>query len=224
MLKHFSRLWNEVPTVWIDTETTGVRPGVDKAVQVGIARFEGGVCVDSNVCEINPGRPIPAEASAIHGITDDRVKDAPTIEEFFADSRTQRLLDGAQPAAYNAAFDRHFVPPFGEDWTWPWLDSLSLVRVVDRFARGKGRHRLEAACQRWDVELQKAHDAGSDALAAGQLFYKLVPQLPDCPHVLLSAAPTLGMLLCWQRQQEANEWFRFNEWLSRQPPRETAHG
>lgn len=215
MISFFSTRWDRVPIIFLDTETTGIKPGHDRAVQVGLARFEGGECVDSNVCEINPGIPIPAEATAIHGIDDARVADAPTLTEFFGDPRTQRLLDGAQPAAYNAPFDKNFVPPFGDDWTWPWLDCLSIVRVLDRYARGKGRHKLEASCQRHGVTLEKAHDAGADAQAAGELFYRVVPKLdayrPDW---------TLGWLLSWQRHQEADEWYRFSEWRSRQPPLE----
>jgi DNA polymerase-3 subunit epsilon len=217
----FREQWDRVPTVWIDTETTGVVAGVDRACQVGLARFENGKCVDSNVCEINPGIPIPPEATAIHGIVDAQVADAPTIAEFFADPRTVQLLEGAQPAAYNAPFDRQFVPPFG-DWTWPWLDSLSIVRVSDRFASGKGRHKLEAACQRHGVALPNAHDAGSDARAAGELFYVLVPKLAGLERIAVSSDCSLGWLLSWQRHREADEWFRFHEWLSRQPPMDGA--
>ncbi|HZL96830.1 MAG TPA: 3'-5' exonuclease [Vicinamibacterales bacterium] len=212
LLRFFHTPWHEVPTVWIDTETTGVRPGVDRAVQVGLARFEGGKCVGSGVQLVNPGIPIPPEATAIHGITDERVAAMPTIEHLFREARALALLDGAQPAAYNAPFDRHFVPPFGDDWTWQWLDALSLVRVVDRFVRGNGRHRLEAAAERHGVALPRAHNAEADAVAAGMLFYKLAPTV--------FAEMPLGELLREQTIQEAQERYRFHNWLSQQPPRD----
>jgi DNA polymerase-3 subunit epsilon len=217
MLKFFNTRWDQVPTVWIDTETTGVRPGKDRAVQIGISRFEGGKRVGAFAYPVNPGIPIPAEATAIHGIRDEDVRGMPTMEDCFARSDVRELLAGAQPAAYNAAFDRHFVPPFGEDWTWPWADSLSIVRVVDRFERGKGRHRLEMACARHGVTLTRAHNAGADSEAAGELFYKLVPKLP-----IANGDLTLGELLGWQREQEAQEWWRFTSWLAKQPPREVS--
>ena len=214
MLKFFSHRWDQVPTAWIDTETTGTRPGVDRACSVAIVRFENGKPVDSGSCLVDPGIPIPPEATAIHGITNEMASEhGDTLEKFFAHPNTKRLLDGAQPAAYNAPFDKNFVPPFGDDWTWPWLDGLSIVRVADRFERGKGRHRLEAAAARHGIKLGKAHDAESDARAAGELFYKLVPQVR--PRDI-----TLGALLKWQREREAEEWFRFSDWLHRQPPRE----
>lgn len=227
MLKFFDTLWSQVPTVWIDTETTGIRAGHDRAVQVGIVRFEGGKPVSFDHQLVNPGIPIPAEATAIHGIRDEDVAAMPPIEDVFAGQKVRELLAGAQPAAYNAPFDRHFVPPFGEDWTWPWLDALSFVRIVDRFVKGKGRHRLEVTCARHGVTLERAHDAGADARAAGELFYKLAPRIEQMLHAenRLTRALTLGPLLRWQREQEAGEWFRFQEWLFRQPPREaTAAG
>lgn len=42
MLKYFNQQWDTVPVCVIDTETTGVQPGRDRTVQVGVVRFEGG--------------------------------------------------------------------------------------------------------------------------------------------------------------------------------------
>jgi DNA polymerase III epsilon subunit-like protein len=144
---------------------------------------------------------------------------SPFIEDLFADGCVDgsdgvaALLRDAQPAAYNAPFDRYFVPPFGDDWTWPWLDALSLVRKVDRFAKGAGRHKLAMACGRHGVALPDAHNAGADARACGELLFKIGRELFPKQY-------TLGEVLGWCRRAEAEEWFRFNEWLSRQPPRE----
>jgi hypothetical protein len=61
--------------------------------------------------------------------------------------------------------------------------------------------------------LTNAHSADGDAKAAGELFFKLGREK-------FPKAYTMGRLLSWQRQQEAIEWARFNQWLSSQPPRE----
>ena len=55
--------------------------------------------------------------------------------------------------------------------------------------------------------------APADACAAGELLFKLGRETFPKDY-------TLGQALGWQRRAEAEEWFRFNEWLSRQPPRE----
>lgn len=211
LLQQFNQQWDTVDTVWVDTETTGVRPGFDRCVQIGIVRFENGQEVDSSAALINPGIPIPPEATLIHGITDEQVKDAITLEAFFAHPRTLKLIGGAQAGAYNGPFDKHFVPPFGLDWTWPWLDALSLVRKIDRFAKGAGRHKLATVCERHGVELDKAHDAAADAKAAGRLFYKL-------GRATFPKVYTMGSVLGWQRRTEAEEWIRFYGWLASKPP------
>lgn len=211
LLRWFNEPWNAVPQVWIDTETTGPEPGQDRAVQIGIVRFDGGAETGLFQSNVNPGRPIPEAATKIHGLTDDMVAGAPTIEDVFRIPAVQQLVSGAQPGGYNGAFDRHFVVPFGDDWTWPWFDGLTLVRSVDRFARGKGRHKLGAACHRHGVPIGKMHDALDDARAAGLLFNRI---MGDCKA-------TLGRVLMRQAIAEAEERFRFNEWLARQPPLES---
>src|SRR6478609_879649 len=209
MLTRFNDQWDSVPLVVLDTETTGKQPGTDRTVSFGLARFENGVFVAGVERFVNPGIPIPAEASEIHGITDAMVTDAPALHDAFFHPEVAALLEGAQPAAYNAPFDRHFVPPFGADWTWPWLDGLALVRKADRFAKGKGRHKLSITCARHGVSLTAAHSAGADARACGELIYKIGREI-------LPAGYSLGQALGFCRRAEAEEWFRFNEWLSNQ--------
>ena len=166
---------------------------------------------------LDPGIPIPEEASLIHGIRDVDVAGAPSVETFFALESTRAVLAGAQPAAYNAPFDRWFVPPWAlADWTWPWLDTLTLVRAVDRAVTGPGRHRLEAACARREIKLSVAHRASDDARAAGELFHVLMPL------AFKTRQPSIGAVLGWMRAQEAHEWERFHTWIARQPKTEAA--
>lgn len=215
MIRYFTTPWRDVPTVWIDTETTGTRPGVDRVVQIGVCRIERGEVVGGFSSLVDPGIPIPAEATEVHKITDDDVRGKPRIEDVMANSTVRALLEGAQPGAYNAPFDRHFVPPFG-DWTWPWLDCLTVVRVVDRFVKGKGRHKLEQAAPRHGIPLNEAHSAFADARAAGLLFYKLAAEVYGNEAVL-------GWALTKQRHLEADQWFDFTRWRLRQP-KEVANG
>jgi DNA polymerase-3 subunit epsilon len=207
--------WDSVPLVFIDFETTGVVPGVDRVVEVGIARFEHGRYRSGYGSRINPGRPIPEAATAVHGIRDIDVADKPRLEEFFASAMTKTLLSCAQPGAYNSPFDKWFCPPSAlADWTWPWLDAMVLVAVVDKFAKGPGRHKLEASCKRHEVRLDNAHSAEADARAAGELFHVLLPQV-------FERRPTIGDLLRWTRLEEAKRWADFHSWLARQPKQET---
>jgi DNA polymerase-3 subunit epsilon len=215
LLRLFNQPWDKVPTCWVDFETTGKRPGIDRAVQVALVRFENGKPVAATSTLINPGVPIPAEATSIHGITDEMVDGAPSSHVWFSGDEPRQLLDGAAPGAFNAPFDRHFMPAGAlADHTWPWLDSLSMVRFVDRFAPGKGRHKLEAAAARHGVKLEKAHDAASDARAAGELFYLLGQR------IFTGDVWSLGKVLERQRINDIREWSRFCSWILSQPPRE----
>lgn len=213
-LKLFTSRWDQIPMVFLDTETTGIDPVTDRAVEVALVRFEGGKVAGEFSSRVNPGRAIPEAATAIHGITDADVRDAPSIGNVFANAQVRDLLDGAWLGAFNASFDKLFVPPFGEMHAEPWFDGLSIVRVVDKWAKGAGRHKLTAVCERHGVELAGAHGALADATATGQVFYKLAPsQLGTW---------TVGEALRWQRHQECEAWFDFRLWLSKQPPREVS--
>lgn len=215
MIQLFNEPWSAVPCCVIDVETTGTNPWLDGVVSVALVRFEKCQPVAEFYSLVNPGRPIPPDSTAVHGIVDEQVTGAPTIEAIFELAEVKALLEWAQPAAYNASFDRQFVPPhaFADD-RWPWLDPYTVIREVDKFAKGAGRHKLPAVCQRHGIKLD-AHNAPSDARAAGLLLYQLGPQVfLDC---------TLGEALKLQREIEASEWFRFMGWLSKQPPREAAN-
>lgn len=215
MIKFFNMPWHMVPIVAIDTETTGIKAGVDRAVSCALVRFEGGNAVASHDALINPCRDIPTEASAIHGITRSDVDAAPTIEEFFSSQHVKEILKDAQPLAYNAPFDREMVWRVAfEDWTWPWLDPMVIIKHIDRYERGKGRHTLSASCERHGVTLNGAHSAIHDARAAGELFLKIAPKFmgTESPNDF-----TLGGMLCIQRALEAKQWDDFMRWKAAQP-------
>lgn len=214
MLRFFNEQWDAVPTAFLDTETTGRFPGRDRTVQVGVVRFERGEVVGSVWSYIDPGIPIPAEATAVHGITDDMVRGAPKLDEYLEREDVQRLIRDAQPGGYNHGFDKRFLPPIGDvDWDWPWVDPLTLIRKVDRYVRGAGKQKLAAACERHGVTLLSAHSAAADAEAAGQLFYKIGRR--EFPERY-----TMGQLLSWQQRAEAAEWERFWSWRASAPPRD----
>src|SRR5512136_1568323 len=102
MIRHFNTTWCDVPIVVVDTETTGQRPGIDRVVQFAAVRFEHGKVTAEFETLVDPGIPIPAEATAIHGITDEMVRDAPRALPGDAIA----ICRDAQLAAYNADFDR----------------------------------------------------------------------------------------------------------------------
>ena len=92
-------------TDWVilDTETTGTSDR-DEIVQVAILSCDGKALLDTLV---RPTQPIPTEATAIHGITNEDVEDAPSFPEVYA--KIERIIRGQRIVIYNAQFDIRLI-------------------------------------------------------------------------------------------------------------------
>jgi DNA polymerase-3 subunit epsilon len=174
------RPWTELDIALIDVETTGRDASDDRVVELGIAVGRGGQIVAEYNWLINPGRPIPDEARAVHGISDADVKDKPRFAAVAHE--IANALAGCIPAAYNAAFDRAFVHTelarAGMPTSLPpalrreveWLDPLVWAREIQSDERSRT---LGDVAQRLGVEVGQAHRASDDAKAAMLVLYKL---------------------------------------------------
>lgn len=136
---------------------------------------------------------IPADAVAVHGITNERAaaegRPADEVAEALADVLTGYWKTGVPVVAYNAAFDltllsaelrRHGLPSLrdrlGGSDPAPVIDPYTIDRSVDRYRRGK--RNLEAVCTEYGVALDTAHDASADALAAARLACAIADRHP----------------------------------------------
>lgn len=168
---------SDLPIVSIDVEATGLDPQAERLVEVACVVFSGQQ-VERHAWLINPGRPIPAEAQAIHSISDEDVRDCPPFAAV-ADA-IEGVMGKGIPLAYNAEFDRAFLaaefsrarpegaplsPSFraGVDW----LDPLMWARHIDRDEKSRS---LTAVAERLGVEIGQAHRATDDAEAAGKVM------------------------------------------------------
>jgi DNA polymerase-3 subunit epsilon len=89
--------------VALDVETTGLDPAVARVLEVAALRLDPGGKPESFHALVNPGVPIPPEASAIHGILDRDVRGQPRFEDIGRD--LYRVVNGADLVAYKAPFD-----------------------------------------------------------------------------------------------------------------------
>jgi DNA polymerase III epsilon subunit family exonuclease len=176
--------WYEHDFVVFDVETTGLER-FDRIVEIGFARFEGGKLVKEWGSLLNPGVPIPPDATAIHGISDDDVADAPRFLEALPDAFA--IAHDAHPVAYNASFDRGFwFRELGEtpltdltgiplcDERVRWLDPLIWMRKMN----GPGQNKLTQCCKRHGIDIGNAHRATDDAVAAGKLMLIMEEENP----------------------------------------------
>lgn len=177
------RWLTETPFLVFDVETTGLDHDTDEVVQLATVAVDRGEIVDEWCTLVRPSKPIPAEASAIHGITDERVAGAPTFADLapeLARRARGRTLLGYNAAHFDAPFLRAALRRLGRPVrdTVP-VDPLVWVRQIDRYVKGPGRHKLEATCRRWGVELDgAAHDALVDCRATWHLLVALVERNP----------------------------------------------
>src|SRR5580693_5381568 len=77
--------WIDLPIALVDLETTGRDASIDRVVEVGIVIARGGQIVERRNWLVNPGRPISPEASEVHKITDDVVRDKPPFGQIVAE-------------------------------------------------------------------------------------------------------------------------------------------
>ena len=167
--------WLEANALILDTETTGLDDDAE-VVELAVIDCAGTVLLDTLV---RPSGPVPAEAAAIHGITDAMLAEAPTWSELHA--RFCGLVEGRQVVIYNCEFDVRVIrqtarryglqAPQGFDLV---LDQgpihcamLAYAEFRGEWSEEKGRYRwqkLSAAAAQQGVTVTNAHRALGDCL------------------------------------------------------------
>ncbi len=166
------------PYLVLDTETTGLS-GTSEIVDIGIVDHQGQVLLDSLV---RPLHPIPRDATAIHGISDAMVAEAPTWAELWPE--VERVLRGGNLGIYNEEFDAKMIRIScmlnGIGWLQPYQDSFCIMKLYSQFYGdwndyfGEYRwQRLEFAGRQFGIELQNTHRALDDALLSREVLLSL---------------------------------------------------
>ncbi len=224
MINHFSS-WASQPFAVVDLETTGPDPATASIVEIAIAVFIPHHAEPITFASlVNPGCPIPPEATEVHGITDADVADAPTIDDVLSDQRFVGLLGDMIPCAFNEGYDRAILQRelvrVGAIATltlpvyrWAtWLDPLVILRhdAFDRWVPGKGRHKLGACCERWGVPHESAHRARGDAVATGKLLRAIVAKEPSIGQL------AIGEMIRRQRIHAERQQADYVAWKAKQ--------
>jgi DNA polymerase III subunit epsilon len=172
--------WITERPVYIDTETTGLEK-TDEIVEISIVDFDGSVLYSSLV---KPSKPIPAEASRIHGITNEMVASMqswlilwPTIRNF---------LYGRTIAAYNAPFDMRMMQQSHAAYKFPWRENFKVVDVLPLYSdyrgvwnpvRGSMKYfKLEEAGAFFQIALPNAHRSTADSLLTRAVLHSMAGQ------------------------------------------------
>lgn len=155
----------ERPIAFIDLETTGVNLATDRIVEIAIVKLMPDNTRVVKQKFINPQMPIPAASSEIHGITDDKVKDAPTFKEVA--NELKQFIDNADLSGYNS--NRFDIPLLAEEFLRAGLDfDMTNRRMMDvqHIFHMMEKRTLQAAYKFYcEKELVDAHSAEADILA-----------------------------------------------------------
>lgn len=157
----------------LDTETTGMSPAEGhRLVELARVSVVDGVLAEEWSTLVNPGRPIPPDATRVHGIRDDMVAGAPKSAEV---GRLLRAACGDLPLVFhNAPFDLPFLlhlfreagaPPLLN----PVVDTLGLARGLF----GTGSNSLAPLAQKLGVPAEFAHRALPDTRMTARVFVEL---------------------------------------------------
>ena len=161
--------------VVFDLETTGTRAGVSRIVELGAVRMSGFSEAARMQRLVDPGCMVPAQITAITGITQHHVRGrprvGPVLDEFL------RFSAGAVLVAHNARFDIGFVDADlarlrSGRLAAPVIDTVALARRLmgDRLERMN----LGTLAERFDTEVRPCHRALPDALATAEVLVRLL--------------------------------------------------
>lgn len=170
------------PLCIFDLETTGIQVGKDRIVEICIMKVNPDASRETKTWLVNPEMPIPAEASNVHGIYDDDVKDAPTFREIA--SKVMEMISGTDLGGFNS--NRFDVPLLAEELLRAEIDfDLSRFKLVDAltiFHKMEPRNLTAAYKFYCGKALENAHSAEADVQATFEVLDAQIGHYEGLPN------------------------------------------
>ena len=158
--------------IFIDTETTGCRPTIDRVIDIGFYHVIDDEIVHVWQQLINPEMPIPVNIQRLTGIDNDMVADAPLFADIATDLAS--MIKGKIFVAHNARFDYAFIrnelKRVGISFQ---AKTLCTVKLSRKLFPHEPRHNLDAIAARYNLNVTARHRALADADLLVQFFKKL---------------------------------------------------
>ncbi|MDR0430475.1 MAG: 3'-5' exonuclease [Tannerellaceae bacterium] len=167
------------PLVFFDLETTGINIVKDRIVEISFVKVHPNGKEETKTRRINPDMPIPPESTAIHGISDEDVKDCPTFKEIAKSLAVQ--IEGCDLAGFNS--NRFDIPMLAEEFLRANVDiDLNRRKFVDvQTIFHKMEQRTLSAAYKFycNKELENAHTAEADTIATYEILKAQLDRYPD---------------------------------------------
>lgn len=167
------------PIIFFDLETTGVDTAKDRIVEISMAKImpDGEEIVKTR--KLNPEMHIPEEATAIHGITDEDVKDCPTFAQVA--KSLEQFIRGCDFGGFNS--NRFDLPVLVEEFLRAGVDvdfkRRKFIDVQNIFHKMEQRTLVAAYRFYCDRELEGAHSAEADTLATYEVLKAQLDRYPE---------------------------------------------
>lgn len=157
-----------------DLETTGLDINSCQIVEIGAIKIEKGILTEQFETLINPNGHIPDDATKINHITDEMVKDSPSIDKVIADF--YKFCDGCIMVAHNGlGYDWPIVKRVGLEHYYNFNNEQQDTYVLSRkLVPGLSKYVLKNVCDHFGISLEGAHRALNDTVATAKLFVKLM--------------------------------------------------
>ncbi len=157
----------------VDVETTGGSYGNDRITEIAILIHNGKKVIEEFVSLINPQKPIPPFITALTGISDDMVQNAPLFEDVA--HKIMELMEGKILVAHNARFDYGMLRGEFRNLGLKFRKKqLCTVKLSRKIFPGFSSYSLGRLCSELDIEISFRHRAFGDAAATAILFERLV--------------------------------------------------
>lgn len=167
------------PICFFDLETTGTNVAKDRIVEISILKVLPNGTKSSKTWLVNPGIPIPPEAAAIHGISDEKVANEPSFKQISAE--VYQMIKDSDLGGYNS--DRFDIPLLAEEMLRAEVDfdMKNMVSVdVQTIFHKMEKRTLEAAYKFYcDKELTDAHSAEADTMATYEVLLSQLDRYPE---------------------------------------------
>jgi len=160
-----------------DLETTGTLSHIDQILEIAAIKFQNGQPVDTYTSLVSIEAPIPKEAAAVHGITDEMIKGKPPIKEVLP--HFTHFCGDHVMVAHNAIFDFQFLSRAlaEEQLAAPRGIVLDTCNLSRKTFTGLVNYKLSTLCKYLKISSKDFHRAEADAISCGYLFVHILKTL-----------------------------------------------